>query len=161
MMVRAGSGRHGRGAQMVRNALVVTLALATAGAAFAQTDPSTPSGKRARAERPKVPPPTEASLGVPAYPGARFDAEASAGMSMNESWIWVFFSDDAPAKVVAFYEQKTGRKSSEWDKDKFLIALKGESLVPEHGVTVETLEGNPLFTGKGKTVITVSRKKAE
>jgi hypothetical protein len=137
----------------------MTLAMTIAGAALAQTDPGAPSGRRARPEKPKVPPPSEASLGVPPYPGARFDADVSSGMSMNESWIWVFFSDDAPAKVVAFYEQKTGRKSTEWDKDKFMIALKGKSVVPEHGVTVETLEGNPYFGGKGKTVITVSRMK--
>ncbi len=59
--------------------------------------------------------------------------------------------------MVAFFEEKTGKKANEWDKDKFLLPLKGASVVPEHGVTVETLTGNPLFPGKGSTVITVTR----
>jgi len=122
-----------------------------------EQSPAEARSKRPRAPRASLPRPTEADLGVPVYPGARYDGDVSGGMSQPDHTIWIFFSDDAPAKVVAFYEKKTGKKASEWDKDKYMIALKGASIIPEHGVTVETLAGNPLFPGKGKTVITVSR----
>jgi len=38
-----------------------------------------------------------------------------------------------------------------------MIRLAGASLVPEHGVSIEALEGNPLFGSRGKTSISVMR----
>jgi hypothetical protein len=119
--------------------------------------PARGKSRKAR-ERAPLPAPTVAELGVPIYPGSRYDAQISGGMSGEDQKIWVYFSDDAPRKVLAFYEQKTGKKGVEADRDKFMISLKGKSIVPEHGVTVETLAGNPLFGNKGKTVITVLRR---
>ena len=142
---------------MLRYALAAALLLATAGNGLAQQDPIEGASKRQRKPKPALPPPTEADLGVPVYPGARFDGDLSGGMSAEGQKIWIYFSDDAPGKVVAFYQQKTGKKADEWDTEKYMISLKGNSPLPEHGVTVETLAGNPLFEGKGKTVITVSR----
>lgn len=142
---------------MTRYVLGAAVLLVTAGSAWAQQDPVTGMGKRERVRRPALPAPTETELGVPVYPGARFDGDVSGGMTQSDQKVWVYYSDDAPAKVVAFYQQKTGKKANEWDKDKFLIGLKGNPVMPEHGLTIETLAGNPLFAGKGKTVITVSR----
>ena len=140
---------------MIRYALAAALLLASTAHVSAQ--PVERPSKKVRQPKPALPQPTEAELGVPVYPGARFDGDLSGGMSGSSQKIWIFFSDDAPAKVAAFFEQKTGKKANEWDKDKFLLPLKGASVVPEHGVTVETLTGNPLFPGKGSTVITVTR----
>jgi hypothetical protein len=161
---------------VIKHALVAAAVLAVADGARAQAQkaqeqeqeqvqeqeqpeqsPPEARSRRPRAPKASLPRPSEADLGVPVYPGARYDGDVSGGMSQPDHTIWIFFSDDAPAKVVAFYEKKTGKKASEWDKDKYMIALKGASVIPEHGVTVETLAGNPLFPGKGKTVITVSR----
>ena len=141
----------------IKCALAAALLLATTGSAWAQQDPMTGAGRRERVRRPPAPAPTEAELGVPVYPGARFDGDVSGGMTQPDQKIWVYFSDDAPAKVVAFYQQKTGKKANEWDKEKFMIGLAGNPVMPEHGLTIETLAGNPLFAGKGKTVITVTR----
>jgi hypothetical protein len=63
--------------------------------------------------------------------------------------------------VVAFYQQKTGKKATEAEKDKYLLPLKGKAIIPEHGVFIETLEGNELFKGKGKTMISVVRNPSE
>jgi hypothetical protein len=79
-------------------------------------------------------------------------------MSQSNQKIWVFFSNDPVAVVLAFYEQKTGKKGESLEKDKYMIKLAGASLVPEHGVSIETLEGNPLFGNRGKTSISVMRR---
>lgn len=144
----------------IKYKLVAVLLLSLSSAATAQPDPfERPSQKaRKRVQKPALPPPTEVEMGVPQYPGARFDGDVSGGMSGSDQKIWVFFSDDAVTKVVAFYQQKTGKKATEWEKDKYMIPLRGDSGIPEHGVTVETLAGNPLFEGKGKTIISVTRR---
>lgn len=143
---------------MLRHLLAAALLLFTAVEVSAQDPFASPRQKaRERKPKPALAPPSEAELGVPAYPGARFDAELSGALSSSEQKVWSFYSDDAPAKVVAFYEQKTGKKATEWDREKYMIPLKGEPPMPEHGLTIETLAGNPLLGDKGRTVISVLR----
>lgn len=99
-------------------------------------------------------PPTAQTLGVPIYPGAVFNPEISAGMSLNDYQYYVYLSNDPPAKVVAFYEQRLGKKASSFDGG-YLFALKGKLPVPDEGLTIEP---NKFFDGPAKTVITVQKQ---
>ncbi|HOX31343.1 MAG TPA: hypothetical protein PLB91_03385 [Spirochaetales bacterium] len=100
-------------------------------------------------------PPTAKELGVPLYPGAILNVDASAGMSMDEgSLAYVYLSADAPAKLVAFYEKATGRKAEALDGGAFRIVLKGKGLFPEHYLSIEP---NKMFGGGAKTVLSVFR----
>ncbi len=89
-------------------------------------------------------PPTEAKLGVPIYPGARFDPEMSAsfhGQQEGEGVVsdtFVFFSGDAPAKVAEFYARKTGKKGQgSLGSGGLLFAVRGGGFFPDLGVTVQ------------------------
>ncbi|NLW45850.1 MAG: hypothetical protein GXY86_00700 [Firmicutes bacterium] len=100
-------------------------------------------------------PPTPQSLGIPIYPGAVFNPEISAGMSLDDDYqCFVYLSNDPPAKVVAFYEQRLGKKADS-NEGGYLIALKGKLPVPEEGLAIQP---NLLFGGTAKTVITVQKK---
>ena len=100
-------------------------------------------------------PPTAQTLGVPIYPGAVFNPEISAGMSLDEDYqYYVYLSNDPPAKVVAFYEQRLGKKASSYEGG-YLFALKGKLPVPDEGLAIQP---NVLFSGPAKTVITVQKK---
>lgn len=101
-------------------------------------------------------PPTEQTLGVPIYPGALFNAEASAGMSLDDSQvIYIFFSNDPPAKVVGFYEARLNKKATVTDKDSYLIPLKGKMSVPDEGIAIQP---NLFFGGTALTVISIAKK---
>jgi len=94
--------------------------------------------------------PTERELGAPVYPGAVFNKELSAGMSMNDDELfYIFQSNDAPAKVVLFYEQKLGKKAVKYGES-YMIALKGKLPLPDEGICIEP---NKLG-GPAKTLIT-------
>ena len=56
--------------------------------------------------------PDEATLGVPVYPGATYDANASTN-TLGALFSHVFLSTDATAGVVAFYERACGSKAQE------------------------------------------------
>jgi hypothetical protein len=90
----------------------------------------------ARARELATNPPTEAKLGVPIYPGARFDPETTAGMSEPGAGYFVFFSADPVDQVTRFYEQRTGKKA-ERTPGGSMIAVKGSLPWPELGVTVQ------------------------
>jgi len=97
-------------------------------------------------------PPGAKELGVPLYPGAVFNADASAGMSMDEDSVaYIFLSTDAPAKIAAFYEKATGKKAEAMGAA-FRIVLKGSGLMPEHFLSIEP---NTMFGGKARTVLSV------
>lgn len=99
--------------------------------------------------------PTEAELGIPPYPGARFDAEMSAGFSMgDEERIYIYLSDDPIEKVVAFYETRTGKKATKFDEKTYMLAVTGTLPFPELGVT---LQGElPILPGVA-TVISIRK----
>ncbi len=100
-------------------------------------------------------PPTAQTLGVPIYPGAVFNPEISAGMSLDEDYqYYVYLSNDPPAKVVAFYEQRLGKKASSYEGG-YLFALKGKLPVPDEGLAIQP---NVLFGGPAKTMITVQKQ---
>ncbi len=119
-------------------------------------------GAVAEEEEPQaVPPmaaPTEAQLGVPLYPGARFDGTISAGMSAadEEGVYYVFASADPVAKVAAFYEQRTGRKGTATEAG-VLIVVQGEGLFPDLGVTIQPNVGT--FPAPAQSMITVRRRR--
>ena len=101
-------------------------------------------------------PPSAAELGVPAYPGATYDAQKSKGMSSAEEKYYVFASTDALQKVVAFYESQTKHKGTPIG-DAVLIVLEGQAPFPTHGVMIEPNRPE-LFAAPVKTVITVRRE---
>jgi len=103
----------------------------------------------------KSKPPTEKDLGAPIYPGAQFNADASAGMSAgNDYRMYIYLTTEPPSKVVNFYEQKLKRKAAEATKGHFLIPLKGKMPVPNEGISIEP---NTMFGGSAKTVITIQK----
>lgn len=107
----------------------------------------------ARKAQLKAAPPTAKELGVPLYPGAAFNLDASAGMSMDEdSRAYVYLSGDAPAKIVAFYEKATGKKAEPLDAGAYRVVLKGKGAFPEHFLSIEP---NTMFGGAAKTVLCV------
>lgn len=102
----------------------------------------------------KSKPPTAKDLGVPVYPGAKFDADASAGMSAgNDYAIYLYLTTDPPSKVVAFYEQQLKIKAGV-QGDKYMIPLKGKMPVPDEGIVIEP---NTMFGGSAKTVISIQK----
>lgn len=102
-----------------------------------------------------LPQPTEAQLGVPVYPGARYDGVASAGMTQPDTAYWLFLTRDPPAQVAKFYAEKTGKAAQDLGGS-FIIAVKGKAPFPEHGIIIEP---NKMFPTPDKTVITVSKAK--
>ncbi|HEX3044426.1 MAG TPA: hypothetical protein VHY08_06705 [Bacillota bacterium] len=99
--------------------------------------------------------PSQKTLGVPIYPGSVFDPENSAGMSLDgEYQYYIYLSNDPPSKVLAFYEQRLGKKAIS-NEGGYIIALKGQLPIPEEGLTIQP---NTMFGGKAKTVITVQKQ---
>jgi hypothetical protein len=100
-------------------------------------------------------PPTEKDLGVPIYPGAKFDPDASAGMSSgNDYAMYLYLTTDEPSKVVDFYEKQLKIKAAEPAKGRYIIPLKGNLPVPKEGISIEP---NTMFGGSAKTVITIQK----
>ena len=102
--------------------------------------------------------PRESDLGVPLYPGARFDGRVSAQMSASdeEADYYVYTSTDAPQQVTAFYQTRTGRKGITTEGGT-LIAVKGEGLFPDLGVTVQPNAGT--YPAPVKTMLTIRKKR--
>jgi hypothetical protein len=112
-------------------------------------------------QRPKpLPQPSEAQLGAPVYPGSAYLAEVSGGMSMDETYYWVFVTSDPPSKVAAFYKAKTGLTPTELSGN-FIFDLEGKKgsnpYMPEHGIAIEP--NKQLTAGPPKTSITFNRPK--
>lgn len=105
-----------------------------------------------------LPQPSEAQLGAPVYPGSTYMAEISGGMSMDETYYWVFATSDPPSKVAAFYKAKTGLTPKEVSGNYTFDLEKGSnSLLPEHGIIIEP--NKQLTAGPPKTAITFTKKK--
>jgi hypothetical protein len=99
-------------------------------------------------------PPTAKDLGVPLYPGAVFNLDATAGMSMGEGMqTFIYLSNDPPVKLVAFYEKATGKKSEKIE-GAIRIVLKGKGLMPDHFLSIEP---NTMFGGSAKTALSIWR----
>lgn len=82
--------------------------------------------------------PTEAELGLPLYPGARFDAQMSAGLSMGDGErYYIYLSQDPIEKVVAFYEGRTGKTAQKLDDNSYMLAVRGTLPFPELGVIMQ------------------------
>lgn len=111
----------------------------------------------ARARELAKSPPTEAKLGVPVYPGARFDPETTAGMSESgDAWYFVFLSPDPVEQVTRFYEQKTGKKAQRAPEGS-MIAVKGSLPWAELGVTVQPNAVAEGWRRGMKSVVTVRK----
>jgi hypothetical protein len=105
-----------------------------------------------------MPPPTEAQLEAPLYPGARFEGTISAEMSASdeEAWYYVFASADPYEKVAAFYRERTSKQGME-NEGGLLIVLRGEGLFPDLGVAVQPNVGT--FAPPVRTMITVRKRR--
>jgi hypothetical protein len=92
---------------------------------------------------------------VPLYPGAKFDAENSAGMSAgNDYAIYIYLTQDQPSKVAAFYEKQLKITPVEVGNDQYMIPLKGQMPVPDEGISIQP---NTMFGGSAKTVISIQK----
>jgi len=105
-----------------------------------------------------MPPPTEAQLEVPLYPGARFDGRISAEMSASdeEAWYYVFASADPYEKVAAFYRERTGKQGME-NEGGLLLVIRGDGLFPDLGITVQPNVGT--FGPPVRSMITVRKRR--
>ncbi|MBI4726171.1 hypothetical protein HY768_02930 [candidate division TA06 bacterium] len=107
-----------------------------------------------RAKSLKSKPPTAKDLGAPVYPGAKFNADASAGMSAgNDYAMYLYLTTDPPSKVAAFYGQKLKIKPAA-QGGRYMIPLKGKLPMPDEGIVIEP---NTMFGGSAKTVITIQK----
>lgn len=117
---------------------------------------SLPTSETEPVPAPPLPEPAAAKLGVQKYPGARYDAAMSGGMSADasgEATLYVYYSNDAVATVRAFYERTTGKKGqSIIDTESVSIAVVGVDPFPKLGVIVSKA---PPQIAPVKTVITV------
>lgn len=95
---------------------------------------------------------TERDLGLPIYPGAVLDVNNSSRISLGDSiqYEYVFFSGDSQAKIVAFYEQRLGRKATASDGGKLVFILGyQEGLVvnprgPDGRTTIVVIRNSPI-----------------
>ena len=102
--------------------------------------------------------PTPADLGVPVYPGARYEATMSQGMSQEREKYYVFTTPDALDRVKAFYESATRHASEPFgDGGAVMIALAGQAPFPTHGIVIEPSRPG-MFPPAVRTVITVRRE---
>ncbi|MDP2883932.1 MAG: hypothetical protein Q8P51_02785 [Ignavibacteria bacterium] len=102
----------------------------------------------------KSKPPTAKDLGAPLYPGATFNADATAGMSAgNDYAYYIYLTTDPPSKVAAFYEQQLKIKAGA-QGGRYMIPLKGKLPIPDEGISIEP---NTMFGGSAKTVITIQK----
>ena len=118
----------------------------------------TPFGAAVPQQPKPLPQPSEAQLGAPVYPGSTYMAEISGGMSMDETYYWVFATSDPPSKVAAFYKAKTGLTPTEVSGSYVFDLEKGSNpYFPDHGIVIEP--NKRLTAGPPRTAITFNRKK--
>lgn len=109
------------------------------------------------AAKPPVKPPIEKELGMPIYPGSRFDTQLSTGLSQEREKYYVYFTNDPISKVVQFYEAKTGKKAMSAQGGSFWVILQGEIPWPKLGVLIEPAAGK-FGAGSAKTVFTIRKE---
>jgi len=102
--------------------------------------------------------PAESELGVPLYPGARFDGQMSAALSASDPGgnYYVYTSADPPQQIATFYQARTGKRGTTTEGGT-LIAVKGEGLFPDLGVTVQPNTGT--YPPNVKTMLTIRKRK--
>lgn len=98
-------------------------------------------------------PPTEERLGVPIYPGAVFNVDYTAGMSMDGDFYYVYLTMDSIEDVVSFYEEELNKTSTSDEYGHFIV-LKGEMPVPDEAISIQE---NIMLMDEGKTVITIHK----
>ncbi len=120
-------------------------------------EPAPSDGAEERRDQPRRPmsEPSAGGLGVPTYPGAKFDPQISGTISSNEEQYFVYATADASESVLAFYEQRTGKKATIKTEAGWLIPVRGEGPFPELGVAVQPNAGT--YPASVKTVITIRR----
>ena len=120
----------------------------------------TPFGAAVPQQPKPLPQPSEAQLGAPVYPGSTYMAEISGGMSMDETYYWVFATSDPPSKVAAFYKAKTGLTPTELSGS-FIFDLDGKKgsspYMPDRGIIIEP--NKRVTAGPPKTSITFNKPK--
>jgi hypothetical protein len=98
--------------------------------------------------------PTEATLGVPIYPGASFDLNSSAKMTSSDYAYYIYKTNDEPGAVAEFYTRKTG-KQAEIIRDLYDLIVSGKKPLPELQIWIQP---NTLYGGRAKTAITIRKK---
>jgi hypothetical protein len=99
-------------------------------------------------------PPTAANVGVPLYPGSKFEEGITLKFWPPDGRAYVFSTQDDVAKVVAFYEKRTG-KNAVSQPGGYGIVLEGTLAKPTAALVVMS---NGLFPDvAAPTLIIVSR----
>jgi hypothetical protein len=102
--------------------------------------------------------PSEADLGVPFYPGARYEAATSKGLSQPSEKYYVFTTADALSKVQAFYEAAAKRKAvASGDGGAVILVLEGAAPFPKHGIVIEPNRPG-MYPATVRTVFTIRRE---
>jgi hypothetical protein len=111
------------------------------------------------APAPPMAAPAAADLGVPLYPGARFDGQMSASLSQGDKSAnyYVYTTADGLEQVTSFYEQRTG-KTGQRSPAGVMIVVQGQGPFPDLGVTVQP-NGGGMYPPSVKTVITIRKKR--
>ncbi|MFA6507783.1 MAG: hypothetical protein WCT14_16900 [Treponemataceae bacterium] len=101
-------------------------------------------------------PPTEKTLGVALYPGTvlDFDAMVVGWKPGMPGMIYQYRTKDPVAKVVGYFEKKTGSKAQATGPNVFAILLKGTPKAPENYLWVQEFPGDDkpitmIFIGIG------------
>lgn len=98
--------------------------------------------------------PTEAQLGVPIYPNAKFVDNSSGSMTQGQETISAaaFTSDDSIDKVVSWYKSKLSGKPQFTD----LSTPEGGMLSFQSGSEIKSVLIAPSTESKGKTGIVIT-----
>ena len=104
--------------------------------------------------------PSAEQLGVPIYPGARYEARNSEGMSQPTEKYYIFTTADSLARVAAFYRNAT-KKSGEpfGEGGAVIIVLEGHAPFPAHGIVIEPNRPG-MYPASVRTIFTVRREVA-
>ena len=134
---------------------------AQADAAKTATDTVDAESKRVQAFYAQAP--SERELGVPVYPGARYDAGQSlfqSGFSTDKVRFYVFAADATVEELVKFYERKTGHARIASDYTALVIVPITFGTPAQKGDSPPVIDSITFGGSAGKSVFIVSKSPA-
>jgi hypothetical protein len=107
--------------------------------------------------------PSERELGVPIYPGARYNAEQSlytSGFSTDKARNYVFEVDGAVEELVKYYEKKTGHARIASDYTTLVLVPITLGTPAQKGDSPPVIDSITFNGSGGKSVFIVSKAPA-